>query len=125
MFEMSKTELLARLQVSTQLKASVIDDSIDRKLILLTPAGMILCKDATIRTQSEIAEAAGETGQLNLLEMALSVQLPEHTTEPEHVETFLYCTDAEITTYSGNHISIPSVCISLESIFGFSIGTQN
>lgn len=124
MFMMSKEELVARLSavVSTDLSKLLKNDEPERKLILLTPAGMVTCRDAKICKPEELVETAGETKSMNLLEMALSVKMPEESQTDEDEEMFLYCVDATITPYSGGTINVPAICIALESVFGFSLG---
>lgn len=124
MFKMSKEELVARLSavVSTDFSKLLTDDARERKLILLTPAGMVTCRDAKICDTEEVAETAGETKSLNLLEMALSVKLPDDSQADVEEKMFLYCVDATITPYSGGTINVPGICIALESVFGFSLG---
>ena len=124
MFKMSKEELVARLSVVTSADFSkfLTDDVQERKLILLTPAGLITCRSAKISDTEEVIETAGETKTLNLLEMALSAKMPDDSQAGVEERTFLYCVDATITPYSGGTINVPGICIALESVFGFSLG---
>lgn len=125
MFSMSKKELAARLQATSGIDLSKFgDDTQSRKMLLLTASGMMSCSDINLRSYDDVLKESQETNSINLLDLALTAQLPEKVEIEDDKKVFLYCVDVQFLPNSGvNIIDIPAICVDLDSVFGFSFGS--
>ena len=125
MFSMSKEELVARLQATARADNTKYQGDLqNQKLFLLTQAGIMSCSDINLRSYDDVLQDAKTKNSCNLLDLALATPLPGDAKIEKVEKTFLYCVDVDFLPHSGgNLISLPAICIDLDSVFGFSFGT--
>lgn len=124
MFSMTKEELIARISTTVDTSNENGQPTVENKLILLAPCGMVACSESEIIPWEKLKER----GEINFFDLGLSCTFPEHADISQKLgepELFIYCKDAEITTYSGTHFNAQYLCLSLKDIFGFSAGSTS
>ena len=125
MFFMSKEELVARLQTTANADITKFTDAAQsQKLFLLTQAGIMSCSDVNLRSYDDVLQDVKTKNSFNLLDFALATPLPGDAKIEKVKKTFLYCVDVDFLPNSGgNLISLPAICIDLDRVCGFSVGT--
>jgi len=122
---MSREELIVRLQAVQKMDLSNLHQSItaDRKLLLYTAAGIIVCSSAGLPTKEELLVQEENSWSFSLLDFALSLDLPKELPPEIDEEEFLYCKEAVIIPYGGKEIHANALVVPLSSVIGFSVGS--
>lgn len=124
MFSMPKEELVARLSAIADTSNKNEHPAVPNELLLFAPCGMVSCHESDIIPREKLKEH----DKVSYFDMGLSCTFPGQAEISQNLgepELFIYCKDAEITTYSGAHFNAQYLCLSLKDIFGFSVGSPS
>ena len=105
------------------LRNGVVRASIAQRLCHVAAAKQYR-SDVNLRSYDDVLQDVKTKNSFNLLDFALATPLPGDAKIEKVKKTFLYCVDVDFLPNSGgNLISLPAICIDLDSVFGFSFGT--